>query len=224
MRGSLADRRRITGANCFHGNQPKLTCGISLLKKHVEGRRTDTLKRLAILAFMAALTFSARSSAQSPASSKDNLQIPRHGPSFKGKRAPNFLLHDLSGKPVSLKDYVGKPVIVNFWATWCPPCLQEMPWFEEFFRRYAGSNLVILGLSTDLEGESVPPVKVAAIAKRLGITYPILLSNQSMEALYGPVHLLPETFYINRKGVIVEDVWGHADKEMMEKYIGEIVR
>jgi hypothetical protein len=99
-----------------------------------------------------------------------------------------------------------------------------MPWFEEFSRTYAGSSLIILGLSTDLEGESVSPEKVAATAKRLGITYPILLSDRSMKALYGPVHLLPETFYINRKGVIVEDVWGHADKEMMERYIREIVQ
>jgi peroxiredoxin len=98
-----------------------------------------------------------------------------------------------------------------------------MPWFEEFSRKYAGSNLVILGISTDIESESASPEKVAATAKRLGITYPILLSNGSMKALYGPVHLLPETFYINRKGVIVEDVWGHADKEMMEKYIREII-
>lgn len=185
---------------------------------------TVTLKRIAILGFMAALTLSAHSSAQPPPSPKENLQIPLHGPSFKGKRAPNFLLYDLSGNPVSLKDYAGKPIIVNFWATWCPPCLLEMPWFEECFRTYAGSNLIILGLSTDLEGESPSAAKVAATAKRLGITYPILRSNQSMKALYGPVHLLPETFYINRKGVIVEDVWGHADKETMDKYIHEIVR
>lgn len=122
-----------------------------------------------------------------------------------------------------MKDYAGKPLVVNFWATWCPPCLQEMPWFEEFSRTYAESSLIILGLSTDLESESVSPEKVSATAKRLGVTYPILLSDGSMKALYGPVHLLPETFYINRKGVIVEDVWGHGDKEMMEKYIREIV-
>lgn len=185
---------------------------------------TFILKRLAVLGSIAALTFSTRSFAQHPASPAQSLQVPSHGPSFKGKRAPNFVLHDLSGKPVSLKDYAGRPVVVNFWATWCPPCLQEMPWFEEFSRTYAGSSLIILGLSTDLEGESVSPEKVAATAKRLGITYPILLSDRSMKALYGPVHLLPETFYINRKGVIVEDVWGYADKEMMERYIREIVQ
>ena len=184
---------------------------------------THILKRLGVLGFIAALTFSTYSFGQHPASPKESLQVPPHGPSLKGKRAPNFLLRDLAGKPVSLKDYAGKPLVVNFWATWCPPCLQEMPWFEEFSRTYAESSLIILGLSTDLESESVSPEKVSATAKRLGVTYPILLSDGSMKALYGPVHLLPETFYINRKGVIVEDVWGHGDKEMIEKYIREIV-
>lgn len=185
---------------------------------------THILKTLSILAFTAALVVSTRSVAQRTGSPKENLQVLPHGPSFKGRRAPNFLLHDLSGKPVSLKDYRGKPVVLNFWATWCPPCLQEMPWFEEFYHKYGGSSLIILGLSTDLEGESVSLAKVATTAKHMGVSYPILLSNETMKNLCGPVPLLPETFYINRKGVIVEDVWGHTDKEMMERCIREIVR
>src|ERR1700751_853463 len=146
-----------------------------MIKKHMAGRMPRSLNKLAVLGFIVALMFSTGSFAQHSASSKGSLQVPPHGPSFKGKRAPNFVLHDLTGKPVSLKDYAGKPVIVNFWATWCPPCLQEMPWFEEFSHTYAGSGLVILGLSTDLEGESVSPEKVAATVKRLRVTYPILL-------------------------------------------------
>jgi len=190
----------------------------------MEGRMTHILKRLTVPGFIAALTFSTLSFAQHPASPKESLQIPPHGPSFKGKRAPNFVLHDLSGKSISLKDYAGKPVVVNFWATWCPPCLLEMPWFEEVTREYAGSGLTILGLSTDIESNSATPEKIAATVKRLGVTYPILLSDKSITALYGSVHQLPETFYINRKGVIVEDVWGHANKEMIEKYTSEIVK
>ena len=185
---------------------------------------THVLKTLSVLSLTAALAVSRRSVAQLIDSPREKLQVPSHGPPFKGRRAPNFLLSDISGKPVSLKEYVGKPVILNFWATWCPPCLQEMPWFEEFYRKYGGSSLIILGLSTDLEGESVSPVKGATTAKHMHVTYPILLSNESMRTLYGPVPLLPETFYINREGVIVEDVWGHTDKEMMEQYIREIVR
>ena len=185
---------------------------------------THILKRFAVCGFIAALAFSTCSSAQQPASPTEALQVPPHGPSFKGRRAPNFLLHDPSGKSISLKDYAGKPVVVNFWATWCPPCLQEMPWFEELAKKYSGSGLTFLGLSTDIEGQTASPEKVVATVKRLGVTYPILLYDGSVKGKYGPVHLLPETFYINRKGVIVEDVWGHTDKKMIERNIGEIVR
>lgn len=102
--------------------------------------------------------------------------------------------------------------------------MQEMPWFEELAKRYSASGLTFLGLSTDIEGQTASPEKVAATVKRVGVTYPILLYDGSLKAKYGPVHLLPETFYINRKGVIVEDIWGHTDKEMIERNIGEIVR
>lgn len=181
-------------------------------------------KSFVVLGFIGALTFSTCSFAQHPASAKESLQVPAHGPSLKGKRAPNFVLHDLSGKSISLNNYAGKPVVVNFWATWCPPCLQEMPWFEEMAKKYSGSGLTVLGLSTDIEGQTASPEKVLATVKRLRVTYPILLYDGSLKAKYGPIHLLPETFYINRKGVIVEDVWGHTDKEMIERSIGEIVR
>lgn len=185
---------------------------------------THSLKGLAILAFIGALIFSTRSFAQQPASPKESLKVPPHGPSFKGKRAGNFVLRDLSGKSISLKDYAGRPIILNFWATWCPPCLQEMPWFEELTKEYAESGLTILGLSLDIETNSATPEKIATTAKLLGVTYPILPSDKSIHTLYGPVHQLPETFYINRKGVIVEDVWGNANKETIEKYIREIVK
>ena len=81
-----------------------------------------------------------------------------------------------------------------------------MPWFEQLTREYAGSGLTVLGLSVDIESNSATPEKIAATAKRLGVTYPILLPDKTIHTLYGPVHQLPETFYINRKGVVVEDV------------------
>jgi len=188
------------------------------------GKMTHVLKKSMVLSCIAALLLSTCTFAQHPAAAKESLQIPPHGPSLKGKRAPNFVLHDLSGKSISLKDYAGKPVVVNFWATWCPPCLLEMPWFEEMTKKYSASGLTILGLSTDLEGQADSPEKVIATVKHLGVTYPILLYDGSLKTKYGPVPLLPETFYINRNGVIVEDVWGHANKEMIEKNIDEIVR
>src|SRR5271170_6340694 len=71
-------------------------------------------------------------------------------PKLRGKIAPGFVLTDLAGKKVSLSDYKGRPVLVNFWATWCGPCKVEMPWFEEFHKQYAAQGLEILGLADDV--------------------------------------------------------------------------
>jgi len=191
---------------------------ITVIDKLKGAGLTIILKRLVLLGLIAVSAFSTPSFPLPPESPKESVEVLPHGPSFKGKHAQNFVLKDLSGKP-----YAGKPVIVNFWATWCTPCLLEMPWLEELSRKYAGSGLSVLGLSVDIELDSATLQKIAATTKRFGTTYPIAITDESIHPLYGPIHLLPETFYINRKGVIVEDVWGHPDKVTMEKYIREIV-
>ena len=117
-------------------------------------------------------------------------------PALQGKVAPAFALVDLDGKKVSLADYKGKPVLVNFWATWCGPCKLEMPWFEEFNKKYAGQGLVILGVAAD---DAAKPA-IAGTAKKLGVSYPILLKDDKVEDAYGGVNYLPESFYVDRNG------------------------
>ena len=114
---------------------------------------------------------------------------------LKGKPAPAFTLMDLNGKKVSLADYKGKPVFVNFWATWCEPCKLEMPWLEEFHQKYPG--LVMLGISTDDGGKDL----VAKTAKKLGVTYPILLKNETIEEEWG-LAFMPQSFYVDKTGKV----------------------
>jgi thiol-disulfide isomerase/thioredoxin len=121
-----------------------------------------------------------------------------------GKPAPAFTLRDLDGKKVSLADYKGKPVFVNFWATWCEPCKLEMPWLENFHQKYPG--LVILGVSTDDAGKDV----VAKTAKKLGVTYPILLKDDKIEDDYG-LEYMPESFYVDRSGKVLIATAGITD-------------
>jgi len=143
-------------------------------------------------------------------------------PKLTGKPAPPFTLATLDGKKVSLSDYKGHPVFVNFWATWCEPCKLEMPWLEEFSKKYAAQGLVVLGISTDDAGKNV----VAATVKKLGVTYPILLKDDKIEDTYD-INYAPESFYVDKTGKVliatagVED--GQGGKDLIEANIKKLI-
>jgi thiol-disulfide isomerase/thioredoxin len=137
---------------------------------------------------------------------------------MRGKPAPAFTLATLDGKKVSLSDYKGHPVLVNFWATWCGPCKVEMPWFEEFNKQYAGQGLVILGLADDVDAGKDA---IAKVAHKTGVTYPILLTDGKVQKSYAPAGMdyLPMSFYVDRNGVIVEETAGLGGKDEIEAHI-----
>ncbi len=137
-----------------------------------------------------------------------------------GKPAPAFKLTTLDGKKVSLADYKGRPVLVNFWATWCAPCKLEMPWFAELQQQYAPQGFTILGINQDPEAGKD---KIAATAQRLGVNYPVLLPNDAVAPAYGGVDVLPTSFYVDRSGVISEVTAGLASKDEIEAHIKKIV-
>ncbi|MDE1174999.1 MAG: TlpA disulfide reductase family protein [Edaphobacter sp.] len=141
-------------------------------------------------------------------------------PQMLGKVAPAFSLTDLEGKKVSLADYKGRPVLVNFWATWCGPCKVEMPWFEEFRKQYAAQGFEILGLTDDADaGKDL----IAKVAGKAGVTYPILLTDGKVQTTYGGLEVLPMSFYVDRNGVIVEQTAGLGSKDQIEANIKKVI-
>ncbi len=142
---------------------------------------------------------------------------------MRGKVAPPFTLVTLDGKKVSLSDYKGHPVLVNFWATWCGPCKVEMPWFEEFNKQYAAQGLVILGLADDVDAGKDA---IAKVANKTGVTYPILLTDGKVQKAYGGTEgmdYLPMSFYVDRNGVVVEETAGLGSKDQIEAHIKQVI-
>lgn len=140
---------------------------------------------------------------------------------LRGKAAPAFMLTTLDGKKVSLSDYKGRPVLVNFWATWCAPCKLEMPWFEQFHTQYAPQGFEILGIDED--DDRTGKDEIAKAARKLGVTYPILLTDGKVAPRYGGIDYLPMSFYVGRDGVVVEETAGLGSKDQIEANIRKIV-
>ncbi len=143
------------------------------------------------------------------------------------KAAPNFVLEDLSGKKVSLDNFKGKAVLVNFWATWCGPCKLETPWLVQLRDQYAPKGFEVIGIST--EGEDLPAsdkagwarqkADIAKFVKEEKMDYPVLINGDSLAKPYGGLDAMPTSFYVDRSGKIVAAQMGITSKEDMESNI-----
>jgi len=136
-----------------------------------------------------------------------------------GKPAPSFTLHDLNGNKVSLSDYKDKVVILDFWATWCPPCIKEIPHFIELYNEYKNQGLVIVGISVDQAGVGV----VKAFNRKYKINYPILMADNQVSIAYGNITGIPTTFVIDQAGMIRRMYVGYRDKTVFEEDIKELL-
>lgn len=128
--------------------------------------------------------------------------------------APAWQLPDIDGKLVSLADLKGKILILDFWATWCPPCRQEIPGFVALQRKYQDRGLVVIGVSLDKQGPSV----VKPFALQFAMNYPVLMGNKKIITDYG-IEVIPTTFIIDQQGNIVTVHEGFADSATFESEI-----
>ena len=153
--------------------------------------------------------------------------VPQYASPLKGKPAPDFTLQDLSGKKVSLADFKGKALLINFWATWCGPCKVETPWLVELRNQYAAKGFEVLGISaegddlqpSDKEGWAKDKAAIAKFVKEEKMPYPVLINGDSISKPYGGIDAMPTSFYVDRSGNVVSVQLGLTSKDDMEANI-----
>jgi thiol-disulfide isomerase/thioredoxin len=178
------------------------------------------IRRIVVLAVAglgllgAARAFLPRASAAAPARSAEGADQPVIRVVKNPELAPPLQALDLLGKPVSKDNWAGKVVLVNFWATWCPPCRVEIPELLELKREFK-DRLEIVGISEDDD----PPVEVLKFARKQGMTYPIVMATGELIDAYGGVPALPTSFLIDTQGRVVQK---HSGLYPIEAYDLEI--
>lgn len=133
--------------------------------------------------------------------------------------APQFALKDLEGNTLRLEDLRGKVVLLNFFATWCGPCRQEIPDFVRLYGKYKDKELEIIGISLDMDGAAV----LGPFVQRYGITYPIVLGTRKVVEDYGGVKGIPTSFLIDRKGSITQRFIGSRPAHVFEASLLEVL-
>lgn len=162
--------------------------------------------------------------AQSAESSGEN---PYASSPLIGKVAPAFTLENVEGRKVTLTDFHGKAVLINFWATWCGPCRIETPWLIELRNQYASQGFEVIGISA--EGEDLKPGNKAGLERqrtavkefvaKMKMPYPVLIDGDSLTQAYGGIDAMPTSFYVDKKGVVVAAQMGLTSKAEIEANI-----
>lgn len=137
-------------------------------------------------------------------------------------RVPSFTLPTLDGETFNIDDHVGEKVmIIDFWATWCPPCRAEIPGFVRLFEKYREKGLLIVGISLDRGGNAESVVR--NFMKEYNVNYPIMMGNEEVVKKFGGIRAIPTTFIINKKGEMVEKIIGYRDEDYFENIIKELL-
>lgn len=134
---------------------------------------------------------------------------------------PSFQLTPVNrSKTIDSSAYRGKVLLINFWATWCPPCREELPGFVKVQKELGPKGFTVIGISIDTSGVSV----VRRFLKRMGITYPVGMSNSQVLDAFGGIQAIPISFLVNRKGEIVKSYQGYADHAMVKADVERLLQ
>ncbi|MGE7917529.1 peroxiredoxin family protein [Viridibacillus sp. NPDC093762] len=135
-----------------------------------------------------------------------------------GEVAPDFELETLEGKKVKLSDFQGKKVILNFWASWCPPCKAEIPHMQKYYEKFAKEdNFEIVAVNLTSQNETVKYVK--KFVKTYEMTFPVLLDTKGEQMRTYEIYTIPTTYFLDTKGIIQKKVIGPVDQESMRESV-----
>ena len=136
-----------------------------------------------------------------------------------GKPAPDFQLQNLDGQSITLSKLKDKPVLINFWATWCRPCVSEMPYLQEIYNEWSDTELVVLAINM---GDS--PQAVEQFLQEHNLSLPVLLDTKKVVAPKYGIKYIPTTFFIDKNGIVQEKIIGaFPNKEAIENRLDKIM-
>ena len=181
------------------------------------------MSRLALFPLLAALLFAACTpeSPEPPTRPADApaAPAPPADTTAEPSLAPDFTLTGLDGTPFTLSEHRGEVVVLNFWATWCVPCLAEMPALEALQREYEGEGVRVVGVSQDTGGVD----EILPFAERLGVTYPLLPDPAfSVATRYGGIAALPTTIFVDREGFVAREEVGALTEAELRGIVEEL--
>jgi len=139
----------------------------------------------------------------------------------KNELAPMFELQSINGNTVKLSDYKGKVVLIDFWATWCPPCRKSIPDLISLKNKYKDKGFEVIGISLDQQNTIKD---VAPFAKDYQINYPVVFADQNVWEAYGQIQSIPTSFLINKKGEIAAKHIGYVEISQYQKEIEELLK
>lgn len=135
-----------------------------------------------------------------------------------GDTPPDFTLSDINGKAVTLSGFKGKIILLDFFASWCPPCRQEIPDFIELQKAHEAQGFTMLGVSLVAQKES------SQFAEKMGINYPVVVDDEKVSNAYGPIRSIPTTLLIGKDFKITRIYIGYRAKNVFEKDIQELLK
>jgi thiol-disulfide isomerase/thioredoxin len=160
------------------------------------------------------LSASCNSSRPAPSPGTVPIATPSAAAAVNPDHLPSFAITDLSGQEISPATLKGKVVLIDFWATWCPPCRKEIPHFNKLYARYREQGLIVIGLALDDKA-----AEVRTFMRQMPIAYPVALASPELQQQFGGIEVYPTAFLFDREGRMIKKYLGYIYPDEFEREV-----